>query len=252
MKISFRDFGIAFPLYEAHVSAEDDSDYAGLGTCCLCRTANAPCFHLGIPADLILPCPSCGQSNSLDVHDKRSGVCRDCRAEILFPPEVAAKKEPKICFTCLRAGKAAISKDTELGMVDAESLVTGLTNGVPGLEQAEFESVVVDEGDSEDDDEKWIKVRLPAEIITELLRTPTYGTWQGECWLFCCRYAMTFVGEWKHTDFDARASDGDGEKLYNSLEEVPEGGWDKLGRSFAVYVFECKRCGKLRSHYDSD
>src|SRR5688572_3050982 len=147
MKISFRDLGIAFPLYEAPVSAEDDSDYAGPGTCCLCRTANVPCFHLGIPADLIMPCPSCGLSNSLDVHDKCSGACRDCQAEIPVPPKVAAKTEPKICFTCLRAGKAASSKDTELGMVDAESLVTGLTNGVPGLEQAEFESVVVGEGD---------------------------------------------------------------------------------------------------------
>ena len=248
MKIKFSDLGISFPLYEAPVSAEDDSDYAGLGTCCLCRVANSPSFHLGIGTELILKCPGCGASNTLDVHKKASGHCRECAAEIPFPENVAAKKEPKICFACLRAGKGAISKYTEYGMVSAESLATGLTNGVPGLQQTDFESV----GPSEADDEEWVSVRLPMEIITELLCTPTYGSWQGECWLFCCRYPMTFVGEWKHADFDTRASDGDGEKLYNSLDEVPEGGWGRLGRAFAVYVFECKRCSKLRSHCDSD
>ena len=63
---------------------------------------------------------------------------------------------------------------------------------------------------------------------------------------------MTFVGEWTQSDFDSKAVDGDGEKLFNSLDEVPLNGWDALGNTFAVYVFECKRCGKLRSHYDSD
>lgn len=64
---------------------------------------------------------------------------------------------------------------------------------------------------------------------------------------------MTFVGEWLHDDFNQRASDGNGEDLYYAVaEELPEESWDDLGYRHAVYVFECKRCGKLRAHWDSD
>ncbi len=87
----------------------------------------------------------------------------------------------------------------------------------------------------------------------ELLRTPTYGSWQGECWLFCCRYPMTFVGEWKHADFERRARDSNGEELYYEVVEgVPADSWDALGQTLCVYVFECKRCGKLLAHFDCD
>jgi uncharacterized protein CbrC (UPF0167 family) len=87
----------------------------------------------------------------------------------------------------------------------------------------------------------------------ELLRTPGYGTWQGECWLFCCRYPMAFVGEWHWEQFEGRAADGNGEALYYAVvEDVPAGTYDMLGHRLSVYVFECKRCGKLRAHWDSD
>lgn len=247
MKTTFAELGIPFPLYEAPVSPEDDSDYAGKGMCCICGTAQVHCFRLGIPADFVVPCPACGTSNCLDVDDRADGECRACRAPIPYPPSAAAVKEPKACYACLRAGKAVITKGTEFGMVSCKQLITGVTNGVPGLSQDQFESVVLDP------EEMWVGVRLPEEILQELLRTPTYGSWQGECWLFCCRYPMTFMGEWHQDAFNQHAADGNGEQLfYTVVEDVPPDTWDGLGHALSAYVFECKRCGKLRAHFDSD
>ncbi len=247
MKRTFADLGIPFPLYEAPVSPSDDSDYIGKGTCSICGTANAHCFRLGIPADLVIPCPSCGTPNGVDVVDGAAVDCRACGAAVPFPPNVAAHKEPKCCFGCLRAGRAAITKDTEFGMVSWNEVVSGVTNGVPGLRQDQFEPVVVDPA------EDWVGVRLPEAILLELVRTPTYGTWQGECWLFCCRHPMTFLGEWHQEQCERRAGVGSGEGLYYSVvEDVPPDTWDALGHALSVYIFECKRCGKLRGHFDSD
>jgi uncharacterized protein CbrC (UPF0167 family) len=195
----------------------------------------------------MMACPACGVVNGLDVHNKAPVNCRACDASIEFPPSVAARKEPKTCYTCLRSGKAALTKDTEFGMVSWDQAFSGVTNGVPGLRQDQFESVVLDA------QEDWVGVKLSEEIMFELLRTPTYGTWQGECWLFCCRYPMTFVGEWLHDEFTRQAPDGDGERFYyEAIADIPEGSWDALGQGLSVYVFECKRCGKLRAHWDSD
>lgn len=247
MKTTFRELGIPFPLYEAPVEASDDSDYAGEGTCCICGTQHTPCFELGIGTALMVPCPDCATENGLDVSDKASRDCRKCGVPIAFPKNVAVRKQPKVCYRCFRAGKAAITKDTEFGMISWEQAFSGVTHGVPGLRQNEFENVVLDA------EEDWVGVRLPPEVMFELLRTPTYGTWQGARWLFCCRYPMTFVGEWHHEQFDDRSLNGNGEQLYYTVvEDVPPETWDVLGQSLCVYVFECKACGKLRAHFDSD
>ncbi len=132
-------------------------------------------------------------------------------------------------------------------MVSWHQAFSGVTNGVPGLEQDQFEPVIIDA------DDNWIGVKLPEEIMFELLRTPTYGTWQGERWLFCCRYPMTYVGAWHHEQFMEHASDRNGEYLYYAVVEgIPDGTWDSLGHDLSAYVFQCKRCGRLRAHWDSD
>ena len=246
-KCRFAELGIPFRLYEAPVSPLDDSDYAGICTCGICSKSNVHCFRLGIGSNLIIPCPSCGINNGVDVDDKAAIGCRSCAATIHYPTNLASKKDPKACYECLRAGKVAITKNTEFGMVSCNEVFSGVTNGVPGLRQDQFESVIIDA------DDEWVGVRLPEEIMLELVQTPTYGTWQGENWLFCCRYPMTFLGEWHHDDFDQRAADGNGEQLYyNLVEDVPTDSWEAVGIGLCVYVFECKRCGKLRAHFDSD
>ena len=75
-------------------------------------------------------------------------------------------------------------------MVSWEQAFEGVTHGIPGLQTTEFEMVLTD---PEDD---WYGVRVPSEYLFELLRTPTYQTWQGERWLFCCKRPMTYIGEW--------------------------------------------------------
>jgi len=247
MKRTFAEIGIPFPLYEAPVTPKNDSDYAGFGTCSICGHFNIPCFHIGIGAALMIPCPSCGAMNGLDTYDKKDTPCRQCRAVVDFPAGIASEQNPHVCYTCLREGKAALAKDTEFGMIAWEQVLTGVTHGSIGLQQDQFESVVIDA------DDDWIGVRLPEEMMLELLRTPGYGTWQGECWLFCCSYPMTFVGEWHQEAFNRRAPDGNGEQLYYAIAaDVPPGTWESLGGSLAVYVFECKKCGKLRAHWDMD
>lgn len=247
MKTTFDQLGIPFPLYQAPVEPEDDSDYAGAGTCCICGNRDAHCFHLGIGTALILPCPKCQTENGLSVRNKQDAQCRKCGGAIPFPDQVASKKAPKTCYACLRAGKAALSKDTEYGLVSWDQAFAGVTGGVPGLRQNQFEAVMLD---AEDD---WIGVRLPPTVMFELLRTPTYGTWQGASWLFCCQSPMTFLGQWDQADFDQHAADGDGARLYESVvTDLPPESWGALECGHCVYVFACRTCDKLRSHWDSD
>ena len=104
---------------------------------------------------------------------------------------------------CLSAmGKAAITKDTELGMISWEQAFEGITHGLPGLIRDDFEMVATDDD--------WVSARLPQGMMFELLRTPNYDTIQGECWQFCCQQPMVFVGEWNHAEFSRGSPDGDG------------------------------------------
>ncbi len=100
-------------------------------------------------------------------------------------------------------------------------------------------------------------VRLPREAMFALLRTPTYSTWQGERWLFCCRRPMTYVGNWREEDFERAAPDGDPERFFHEvigepMSEAP-GLWESAATGYvSVYVFRCPACGRHRGHYDSD
>ncbi|WP_181448805.1 CbrC family protein [Nonomuraea aridisoli] len=90
--------------------------------------------------------------------------------------------------------------------------MAGRTHGVPDFGHAPgFEL----EPPGEDD---WVAVRIPSAVLLELVRTPTYSTWQGEQWLFCCGDAMTYLGE-------------------------PEPG---------SHAFACRACGERRRHADLD
>src|SRR4051794_40376538 len=186
---TFTDLGIPFPLFEAPTT--EASDYAGIATCRLCGVKDRHCFHLGIGDALILPCPSCGTANGLDAHDRADTSCRSCGSLVPFPEPLRAKKQLLACYDCLRAGKAAMTKDTEFGMVSWDQALEGVTGGVPGLQTDQFERVLIDP------EEDWYGVRVPGEHLRELLRTPGFHSWQGERWLFCCRQPMTYLGGWR-------------------------------------------------------
>jgi uncharacterized protein CbrC (UPF0167 family) len=236
---TFGELGIPFPLFAGSV---EGSDYAGLGTCSICTKPRQHAFDLGVGAALMLPCPSCRTVNGLRPSRRKDEPCRQCRSAIPFP-DIAGDKI-RCCYSCLRSGKAAITKDTELGMITWEQAFEGITHGVPGLNHPDFEMVP-----KEDD---WVAARLPPEVMFELLRTPTYSTWQGECWLFCCKQPMIYLGSWEREDFTRNAPDNDGRALFASVvpDFQPEM-WDgHFGDCTSYYVFRCSRCGHLRSHWD--
>ena len=239
MADTFADLGIPFPLFEAPTG--DASEYVGLGTCSLCKKPNSHCFQLDIGCAVILPCPACGMENGLDADDREDAACRKCGATVSFPD---LPDDVLTCYACLRAGKAAITKDTELGMISWDQAFEGVTHGVPGLKRDDFEMVP---GDSD-----WVGARLPPETMQELLRTPTYVSIQGEQWQFCCKSPMIFLGTWSRDDFDERAPDGDGEAYFNQVvQDVVPGLWeDELHDETGVYVFRCRKCGRVTAHWD--
>jgi hypothetical protein len=179
----FRELGIPFPLFEGEV---EGSEYSGIGTCSLCTQRRRHIFALGVGCAVMFPCPRCGTVNGLRVCDRKGGPCRHCRSETMFPD--IADEKILCCFSCLRAGKAALTKDTELGMISWEQAFEGVTHGVPGLNNPDFEMVP-----KEDD---WVAARLLPEYMFELLRTPCYSTWQGECGYFAVngRWFMSVAG----------------------------------------------------------
>ncbi len=190
-------------------------------------------------------CPHCGDVNGLDADDKEDVACHSCGEDVAFPDLV--DEEIRTCFECLRAGKAAITKDTAFGMISWEQAIEGLTHGVPGLATSDFETV--SQGASD-----WVRVKLPAEVMFELLRTPGYLTWQGERWQFCCQQPMVYQGPWKRDDFLNNAPDGDGRSCF---ERIVQGGtgefWDQgFSDCTGFYVFKCRKCQALVAHWDVD
>lgn len=244
---TFLEFGIPFPLYEAQVSVSDETEYVGPGRCCTCGITAEHTFLLGIGDYLINRCPNCNAENGLDVDAKASVECCDCNTQIPFPLTYAETHEPNVCYSCLRSGKATLTKDTEFGLVSWEQAFRGVTHGLPALETDQFETVPTS------DDGEWFGAKVPSEMLWELLRTPTYGTWQGEHWLFCCNAPMTFEGEWTQQDFSRHDENGNGKALcLDVVPDLPEDAWDSVGGHACVYVFQCKQCKEYRGHWDCD
>lgn len=237
---TFTELGIPFPLFEG--PSDQASEYCGRKTCSLCGKDRQHAFHLSIGCAIMVECPKCQTVNGLDTDECADGQCRGCETLILFPD--LGETEINVCYACLRNGKAAISKDTELGMISWEQAFEGVTHGCPGLNRDDFEMVP-----KEDD---WVGARLPQETMFELLRTPTYSTIQGDRWQFCCRQPMIFIGEWSRKEFSRRAPNGDGHRFFEEIvQDTCPGLWeDNLHDSTGVYVFRCALCRRLTAHWD--
>jgi uncharacterized protein CbrC (UPF0167 family) len=229
-----------FPFFNAPL--EEASEYRGPGRCTLCRSDVDAIFELGIGADLIAACPGCGHSEALDAESRLPASCTQCAAEVPFPNLAA---DLFACAGCLKARKAALTKDTELGMVRWVDAVAGWTHGLPGFSSTEWPT-------SQPDEEGWVKVQVPEGVLFDLLSTPTYSTIQGDRWLFCCHVPMTYVGAWSRARFNEEAPDGDGRALFQKVVEGSMPGlWeDELHDVTGVYVFECQRCNRRRAHWD--
>ena len=240
----FANLGIPFPLYEAPI--ETASSFVGVETCSVCHTSVQYCFRLGIGDDVIVVCTSCGRENVLDADDRESGICEGCSTVLDFPLD--SESELYVCYNCLRAGKVALTIDTELGMIRWEDAQRGVTHGLPSFNDTTYEL-------SRLNSDGWVGVRLPKEEMLELLRTPEYTTWQGGRWLFHCKKPMVYVGEWLKSDFMARSPDGDGEKYFTQISDATDRAdwiWDGVGEAVVTYAFRCQVCDQHRAHFDFD
>jgi uncharacterized protein CbrC (UPF0167 family) len=134
-------------------------------------------------------------------------------------------------------------------MITWENAENGVTHGVPWIEPDRVEDV-----DIVEIDEGWHAARLDPDDMWELLRTPSFVSWQGEFWLFSGGHPMVYVGAWTRVEFCMHAEDGKGEALFNEIvEDLPERDlWPELepDGSVAAYVFRCPETGRLRASWD--
>jgi uncharacterized protein CbrC (UPF0167 family) len=137
-----------------------------------------------------------------------------------------------------------LTRDTEYGMVSWEQLESGWTHGVPGATHPQLETRL---------EEGWTQVRLPADVISELLRTPGFSTWQGDTWLFHGTDPLVFVGEWSRSDFEARCPSGVSPSAFfaSIVRHSEPATWDSL-EGIGVYVFRDAKTGKFDGYYDFD
>jgi hypothetical protein len=270
--------------------------YYGLAACTLCRQTRVHCFSVD---EVILPCPRCDREIAFDTGLGKQTACPHCHTSHALPsfPRTESR-QILVCYACLRAGQAAIDRDTFVGIVAWEPAQSGHTMEMP-IEPAPesnrdatapillaggtsamlptgpeaplfpigprgplyaaaaarygFEHVIVARRPFEPGrpDRDWEAVRVPQAQLFELLRTPSYGTWQGEHWLFCCQQPMVYLGDWSTSDFERHAGEGKGRALFDVV--VPDAGdWLWGHRGAGINVFRCLVCGQLDSHWDFD
>lgn len=134
------------------------------------------------------------------------------------------------CFGCLSKNRFKISHETEFGSLDAQSIE---------LEQSNT---------------------ISKESKIQLLSTPSYTTWQQEFWLTHCDSFMTYIGEWKPSDFVNQAKDIHPRELFMKMTKGSDQSlWDEFivedsdmqNDWYATfYAFKCTQCNKLRGHWD--
>jgi len=228
-----------FELFDAPLT--DASGYVGRALCDLCNSEAEDCFSLD-GADLFTPCPKCQDLVHLNSKPPIALKCERC-AFVFDGPTLP--EEANCCSDCFSGGRAAVTVDTELGMVRWEDAVDGWTHGLPGFKSEKWET-------SEPNKDGWTRIRVPSEFLLKLVRTPQYVAIQGECWLFCCHQPMVFLGVWSRERFVVESADGQGSALLDQYlgEHVP-GLWeDELHDVTGIYVFQCQKCGGRRANWD--
>lgn len=263
---TFADLGIDLPLFAADVS--EASGWSPEGRCVVCSQERAG-FDIGIGGYVAIECASCRVTTYASA-DGRAEPCHACGQPVSLDTPV---EDEHGCWRCLADGRWAGTVDTEAGMVTPLHALSGRTNGVPVVAMRTW--AIGTAGDTEinpdtdtpttvagwpgtqPDDGGWSAAIIPAEVLQELVRTPSYSTWQGECWRFHCGRAMTFVGPWGADDFRAASPDGDGAASARAIADINDWAWEGVApkpaadASVGVYMFRCATCGEHRGHWDT-
>jgi hypothetical protein len=208
----FQLLGLDFPLYEGTVS--EACSYVGAAFCCIRQQTVDHAFELGVGDYLRISCTCCGAANFLDACEPEAAKCRQCKCTVAFPKRPG--EAVTVGYDALRAGYAAMTKETEIGLVSWEH--------VQEREHAQG----------------W-----------ELLRTPNFDSWNGEGWLFSRGHPMVYVGVWSQLEFIMYADNGDGRALFDEIvEDLPERElWGEIEPDgpVSVHVFRCQETGRLRA-----
>ncbi len=171
-------------------------------------------------------------------------ICGDC----------AAVRFRGACYRCFRdaLGKSVI--DTEFGAVNKEFASKGITHGIPISDTGKYaDHNLTPHTDLDPDaDSDWYHFHFDVNDLNELIRTPSYHTWQGETWLFCCRRPMAFRGLIPADVLDPAGSD-----IASQIESfLAAPNWEitvPVNKFWHTYcTFSCKLCGKVRYHEDMD
>jgi uncharacterized protein UPF0167 len=248
------DVGTSFALFEGPVAQV--ADVLGPASCSLCGCEGF-CLALSIGHDVIAPCSSCGAPTDFSATGD-PGLCVSCGARSALRARVEGAPA---CLICLRDGKFAITKDSDLGMVRWRDAVAESTHGLPLPRGADgsplesyqgFEAAPPHEGG-------WQRIRVAGGALLALVLTPDYDSIQGAIWKFHCGNPMAFVGRWGRSDFAAHAPDGDGAAFARAVAELDDEAFDGLGHSGAdddavvwAYAFRCGTCGALAANWDVD
>jgi hypothetical protein len=131
-------------------------------------------------------------------------------------------------------------------MVTREYAKQGRTHGLPLYDPAELADYKLTPHpiDPRFPNERWYQVHIESVYLIELLRTPSYPTWQGERWLFCCKRPMVFRGVLPADIFDR-----DTKQLpFAIMDFLKNPDWRMtIGdghSSLTYYAFTCVDCGR--------
>jgi uncharacterized protein CbrC (UPF0167 family) len=230
---SFDTLGVPFALYAAPPSS--CSRYVGAGNCAVTGRDELHCFRVDA---LIDSCVRCGGPVE---RGNEPSTCIACGHAA--PPHTDSTGDDEIIvgYDAIARGKAAFVVDTEFGMVTPQLAMLGRTHGVAGLDAASLMGNDLALRRMADSD--WVQVLVQRELLWELVRTPPYTTWQGECWLFHCGAPMVFVGELTVSGLIELELE---ERAIAMLEEVEAMSPEADG----MMTFACRRCSLHRFHVD--
>jgi hypothetical protein len=250
----FTDLATPFALFEgpvAHAAA-----VLGEERCTLCGRRGL-CLELSIGHDLIRPCSVCGSPTDFAAAADAQ-QCLSCATESALPASVEGEAA---CLVCLREGRFAITKDSDLGMVRWRDAIAGLTHGRPfarsadGLPIASYLGFPADPPNAEG----WQSIRVPSDVLLPLVLTPDFESIQGSVWEFHCGRPMAFIGRWGRSDFVDHAPDGDGASFARAVADMDSAAFDGLGGSgddedapVWAYAFRCTACGVVAANWDAD
>lgn len=234
---TFAELGIPFPLYRGPV--DGCSDYHGPGVSSISRGASDHCFKLGIGGSLVLECSACRQVVTHDCGDSGPVSCPVCSERLI--PE--SQDKILVSYEELRQGFGLIVKDTEIGMISDEQYRDGYSHGCPSAESLHgFDVIQGPKG--------WYHAKLDKHDMYELLRTPKYGTWQGERWLFHQRKPMIFLGEWSGADFERNRGDKNLRDYYLDVLDADFSDFYDRRDWVSKYVFQSVDGSVIRGHFD--